>query len=94
MSTTFPIGPALPSQQLARIAALPLKPALVELSGQRVRQIFGRYAIHQYRERHDCLLRQRAQHTLRFRSRLLELTLRYRVRNYTCARSQREHVAA
>src|SRR5215207_5983684 len=37
--TTFPIGPEVPSDLLARIPKLPVKPAHVELSGPRVRLI-------------------------------------------------------
>src|SRR5215203_1640971 len=39
MSTTFPIGPEVNSDQLARIPSLPVKPAFVELVGPRVRLI-------------------------------------------------------
>jgi RimJ/RimL family protein N-acetyltransferase len=39
MSTTFPIGPEVAPEQLARIPTLPVKPAGVELVGPRVRLI-------------------------------------------------------
>jgi RimJ/RimL family protein N-acetyltransferase len=39
MTTTFPVGPEVDPAQLARIPALPVKPAPVELQGPRVRLI-------------------------------------------------------
>lgn len=39
MSTSFPVGPEVNPDQLARIPSLPLKPASVELVGPRVRLI-------------------------------------------------------
>ena len=39
MSTTFPVGPEIDSERLARIPTLPVKPAPVELTGPRVRLI-------------------------------------------------------